>query len=96
MDEQAAQTANDVDEPISMPPEALLELPVTIPLVVAARAFGLARTKAYELAKAGQFPCRVIKVGARFRVPRSALFAELGYADPLKDAIKGSTPRPAA
>lgn len=60
-------------------------LPVSVDLETAGRAFGLGRTKAFELAKAGEFPCRVIPVGrradgtpAKYRVPRSAIYAQLG------------------
>lgn len=62
----------------SMSEEELHALPVSVPLVVAARAFGIAPGKARELARFGEFPCRVIRVGTRYRVPKSALLAELG------------------
>ena len=38
-----------------------------------ARTLGIGRTKAHELAKRGEFPCRVIKIGERYRVPFVAL-----------------------
>ena len=84
------------DDQLGMSPKELFALPVSVPLVVAARAFGLARTKAHELARAGDFPCRVIRVGQRYRVPRSALLAALGYADPATAAGAEDDPRPAA
>ena len=56
----------------------LLALPVSVDLVTAGRAFGLGRTKAFELARAGDFPCEVLPVGIKFRVPRSAIFRALG------------------
>jgi hypothetical protein len=58
--------------------EELRTLPVSVDLITAARAFGLGRTVAHELARAGKFPCRVLRVGSRYRVPRSALFEALG------------------
>jgi hypothetical protein len=61
--------------------EELLALPVSVDLTTAGRAFGLGRTRSYELARAGQFPCRVILVGRKFRVPRSALLEALGIED---------------
>src|SRR5690242_19877499 len=75
---------------IQMSMEELLSLPVSNDLVTAGRAFGLGRTKAFELAKAGKFPCRVLRVGKKYRVPRSAIFEALGidpnaaHTQPLK------------
>jgi len=63
---------------LEMTEDELLALPVSVPLVTAGRAFGLGRTKSFELAQAGEFPCRVLRVGTRYRVPRSALFDALG------------------
>jgi hypothetical protein len=66
---------------LQMQKDELLALPVSVDLTTAGRAFGLGRTRAYELARAGQFPCRVIPVGRKFRVPRSALLEALGIED---------------
>jgi hypothetical protein len=63
----------------------LLSLPVSIDIVTAGRAFGLGRTKAHELARSGQFPCTVLRVGDRYRVPRSSLLRALGL-DPTEAA----------
>jgi hypothetical protein len=73
---------------LQMQKEELLALPVSVDLTTAGRAFGLGRTRSYELARAGQFPCRVIPVGRKFRVPRSALLEALG----IKDNAAGSGP----
>jgi helix-turn-helix protein len=56
----------------------LRQLPVTIDLVTAARAFGIGRTTAYQLARAGEFPCRVIRVGRQYRVLTADLLTRLG------------------
>ena len=48
-------------------------IPATVALMTAARTLGIGRTKAYELAKRGEFPCHVIKIGERYRVPLAAL-----------------------
>lgn len=66
-------------EPMS--PAELHAIPVSVNLPTAGRAFGMGRTRAFELAKAGEFPCRVIKVGNKYRVPRSAIFEALGIED---------------
>jgi Helix-turn-helix domain len=56
----------------------LLALPVSVDLETAGRALGMGRTKAHELARQQEFPCRVLRVGKKYRVPRSALFEALG------------------
>ncbi|MFC5751046.1 DNA-binding protein [Actinomadura rugatobispora] len=48
--------------------EELLALPTTISIETAARAIGFGRTRAYELARREQFPCKVIRVGVSYRV----------------------------
>lgn len=57
------------------------ELPPTVDLMTAAQMFGIGRTRAYEMAKADGFPCRVIKVGAIYRVPTADLLRVLGVFD---------------
>lgn len=70
--------------------DELLALPVSVDLLTAGRAFGLGRTKAFDLAKRGEFPCRVIKVGPKYRVPRSGILEALNIQD------KATEPRPGA
>lgn len=48
---------------------AQLRAAPTIDLMTAARALGLGRTKAYDLARRQQFPCRVLRIGDTYRVP---------------------------
>lgn len=76
-----------------MTDDELRALPVSVDLARAGRAFGLGRTKAFELAKQGRFPCRVIRVGEKYRVPRSAIFEALGI-NPARAV--SSEPQPAA
>lgn len=71
--------------PLTM--EELLALPGSVDVVTAGLAFGLGRTTAHEMAKTGEFPCRVIEVGGkggrrkRYFVPRSAIFEALGIKE---------------
>ena len=58
--------------------DELRALPAAIDLPTAARALGLGRTKAYELAKRNQFPCRVLRVGSTYRIPTAELLHCLG------------------
>jgi hypothetical protein len=57
---------------------AQLRANATVDLMTAARALGLGRTKAYELARRDQFPCRVIRIGETYRVPTPGLLELLG------------------
>lgn len=60
-----------------MSPEELEALPVTTDVRTAARAFGIGKTMAYRLAAAGQFPCKVTRIGSRWVVSTAALRAAL-------------------
>ena len=61
-------------------------LPAVTDLVTAGRALGLGRTRAYELACAGRFPCPVIRAGKTWLVPTAGLLAVLGLPVPGKVA----------
>lgn len=56
----------------------LMAMPVTVDISTAARALGLGRSTAYELARRNEFPCRVLRVGSSYRVPTAELFRVLG------------------
>lgn len=51
----------------------LLHLPTVVDLATAARALGMGRTTAYTLARTDRFPCKLLRVGASYRVPTAAL-----------------------
>ena len=53
-------------------------LPAVVDLRTAARALGLGRTLAYQLARRGEFPCRVLRLGGAYRVPTADLLQVLG------------------
>lgn len=80
---------------LEMTIDELLALPVSVDLTTAARAFGLGRTKAFELASRDEFPCRVLRVGKKYRVPRSAIFEALGI-DAAALTAESREPNPAA
>lgn len=71
------------ESPGGMTLDELLALPVAMDLVTAGRAWRLGRTKCHELARADQFPCRVLRVGNQYRVTRADLLASLGI-DPTQ------------
>jgi predicted DNA-binding transcriptional regulator AlpA len=62
--------------------DELRALPATVDLPTAARALGLGRTKAYELAKRDQFPCRILRMGSTYRIPTAELLRYLGVDPP--------------
>ena len=71
--------------------EELLALPASIDLVTAARALGIGRTTAYQLARAGDLPVPVLRLGVRYRVPTAALLQVLGI-DPAEDLTTSCAP----
>ncbi|WP_099897572.1 hypothetical protein [Streptomyces sp. TLI_171] len=56
----------------------LLALPAAIDLDTANRAIGLGRSKGYELARLGDYPCRVLRLGKKYRVITADLLRLLG------------------
>jgi hypothetical protein len=74
-----------------MTPAEVLALPVVVDVPTAGRALGMGSTLAYELAKAGDFPCPVLKVGRLYKVPRAGLLEVLGI--PQNDSgTRAATP----
>jgi hypothetical protein len=71
----------------------LLALPVVVDVPTAARALGLGRSTAYELARRDEFPCRVIRAGSSYRIPTADLLRVLGI-EPTDE--RESSPRSAA
>jgi hypothetical protein len=58
--------------------EEIREWGATIDLATASvRAFGISKSYGHELANRGEYPCRVLRVGRRWRVPTSAILAAL-------------------
>lgn len=53
------------------------DLPLSVDLGTAARAFGVCRNTAYRLVHQGAFPCPVLRVGHQFRVPTTSLLRAL-------------------
>ncbi|KUM86560.1 MULTISPECIES: hypothetical protein [Streptomyces] len=60
--------------------EELLALPAAVDLDTGNRALGLGRSKGYELAKRGQYPCKVLRLGKAYRVVTADLLHLLGLA----------------
>jgi hypothetical protein len=65
---------------IGITPPTLDEIkqwPATVEVARAAAAFGISRAHAYELARRGELPGRVLKVGSCYRVVTASILAEL-------------------
>ena len=56
----------------------VMALPAVTDLISAGKALGIGRTRSYELARSGDFPCQVVRVGKTYRVPTAGLLALLG------------------
>ncbi len=71
---------------------AQLRATTSVDLMTTALALGLGRTKAYDLARHGQFPCRVIRIGETYRVPTAGLLELLGLTaeEPRSQTPAGS------
>lgn len=72
--------------------DELLQLPAVVDLATAARAVGLGRTKAYDLAKQGAFPCPVLRIGTSYRVRTVDLLRLVGVERPQPDRNGPSGP----
>jgi hypothetical protein len=68
------------EQPKGMTREELLALPAAVDLGTGNRALGLGRSKGYELAKRGQYPCKVLRLGKAYRVVTADLLNLLGLA----------------
>lgn len=71
----------------------LLALPVAFDLDTSNRALLLGRTKGFDLAKRGEYPVRVMRVGRTYRVTRADLLRALGI-DPNSDGAGVAAPTP--
>ncbi|MEV4672190.1 hypothetical protein AB0K34_11110 [Actinomadura sp. NPDC049382] len=65
-------------ENATMSYEELLALPTAFDVVTAGRGFGIGESKSRDLARRGEFPCRILRVGREYRVTRADLFRALG------------------
>jgi hypothetical protein len=55
----------------------------TIGLEEANPFFSLGRSKSYALARSGRYPCKVLKIGDRYRVVTTSLLATVGLDVPI-------------
>ena len=76
------QTGLGLTSPKTLTIGELQNLPATIDLLTAAKAFGIGRSLAYELADPdrGEFPVEVLRFGSRLRVRTIDVLNALGLA----------------
>ncbi|MEV7925471.1 MULTISPECIES: helix-turn-helix domain-containing protein [unclassified Kitasatospora] len=53
-------------------------LPVVVDVPTAARALGICLATAYRLARQDAFPCKILRIGTRYRVPTVELMRAIG------------------
>lgn len=56
-------------------------LPISMTLDTANRALSIGRTAGYAMAKRGDYPVPLLRLGAQYRVRRSDVLSLLGVAD---------------
>jgi predicted DNA-binding transcriptional regulator AlpA len=64
--------------------------PATVNVPAAALALGLSRSHAYALARAGQFPAKVLIAGSRMRVITASLLTLLAGEQPESEQAGGA------
>ena len=62
--------------------------PAAVALPLACSAYGISRSHGYELAARGEFPARVIRVGARVVVVTADIIRSLSAADQGSDSVR--------
>lgn len=62
--------------------DAARRLPATVDVETAGAFLGIGRSKSYQLAKAGDFPVRVLRIGRCYKVPTNVLLNLLGIDVP--------------
>jgi hypothetical protein len=58
--------------------DAVRNLGATTDIETAGAILGIGRSKSYELAKSGEFPVRVLRIGRRYLVPIPSILTLLG------------------
>jgi hypothetical protein len=81
MSNRTAGTPTASHRPTPITQVELTALPPTIDVETAGRILGIGRALAYRLARQGEFPCRVLRAGRRYLVPRAELLRILGIGE---------------
>lgn len=76
------KTKAPASSPRGMALAEVMGLPVMVRLDDSNRALGLSRTIGYTLARTGEYPVRVLRLGNQYRVARADLLRILGIDEP--------------
>jgi hypothetical protein len=77
----SAERVDGPEPPRRLTLRDLQNLPPTIDIMTAAGVLGIGRTKAYELAREGAFPVRIIRIGDLYRVATADLLRLVGVGN---------------
>lgn len=72
--------------------DELLALPVSVKLAIANKALGLGRSTGYDLARRGQYPVKVLRLGNAYRVVTRDLQELLGMKPSVSEQPAAATP----
>jgi len=90
--ETSTETSTKSSEREGLTYAEVLALPVTVDVTTAARALGLGRSTAYELARRNALPCRVLHIGGSYRIPTADLLRTLGIGVPAQSSPPKENP----
>ncbi|WP_224348724.1 hypothetical protein [Streptomyces olivaceus] len=72
--------------------EALMALPPTVALETANKVLSIGRSTGYGLAKRGEYPCKVLKLGNAYRVVTADLQRLVGVEDTPREPALAAPP----
>lgn len=67
--------------------QQVLDLPQSVDLESACKAFGISKATGYRLVAANEFPCPIVRLGRIIRVPKTGLLRALGLNAVAPDTI---------
>lgn len=79
-------TSPDISVPTA---DEVISWPVTVDVPTAGKCWGLGRDTSYDLARTGEFPVPVLRLGRSLRVTRASVLSALGIAA-IVPAVVGS------
>jgi predicted DNA-binding transcriptional regulator AlpA len=84
------EPAHETRGPAAMTTAEVLDLPPSVDLETACRAFRISPATGYRLVKSNDFPCPVVRLGRAIRVPKTGLLRVLGLDAADRPSLSGS------